>query len=48
MGVPVGVAAAMSLFVRLVLILFPALFFGLVFVYTLFDRRSQDQERAIG
>jgi len=48
MGVPVGVAAAMSLFVRLVLILFPALFFGLVFIYTVFDRRSQDQEHSIG
>lgn len=34
MGVPVGVAAAMSLFVRLVLILFPALFFVLVWLLT--------------
>lgn len=48
MEVPVGVAAAMSLFVRLVLILFPALFFCLVLVYAAVFGRGQQQAPAIG
>jgi len=48
MGVPVGIAAAMTLFVRLVLILFPAFFFGLVFVYVIVSGRRQDSESPSG
>lgn len=48
MDVPVGVAAAMTLFVRLVLILFPALFFVLVFFVAALTGRPQANRESIG